>query len=266
MNEQQNSNSHDKLNNTKKLNISFDYRIVCVLLLLIIAAMLALWQPWTPKPSNSSRTITVTGESTVKAAPDVFVFSPSYEVTNADKAAASEELIAKQAEVVAGLKKLGIKDSKIKTNTGGYDNSFLDETTQQYHYSTNIEITIDTADKALVQKVQDYLVSTTPTGTISPYGSFSEALRKKLEADGRGAATKDARSKADQSAKNLGFEVGSVKSVSDDTDKSGGCQGGICTMESRVAPAMASDTRSSLGVQSGENELNYTVTVVYYVK
>jgi uncharacterized protein YggE len=259
MDQEQKVVSSSKQKNNK-LNISLDFRVLCVVLLLVIAVMLAIWQPWNAQSTNSSRTISVTGDSTLKAVPDEYVFNPQYEFKDADKAAALAGLTPKQAEVVAGLKKLGVADNQIKADTNGYSNSYFDETAGLYHYSISLQVTV--ADKALVQKVQDYLLTTEPTGSVSPQASFSDATRKKLESQGRDAATKEARAKADQSAKNLGFKVGAVKSVTD----SGNGNGDAFPMYSTLEAGSASDTKQSLSVLPGQDELTYSVTVVYYVK
>ncbi len=54
------------------------------------------------------------------------------------------------------------------------------------------------------------MVTTAPTGQVSPRPNFSDAKRKELESKARDEATKDARAKADQSARNLGFKVGKI--------------------------------------------------------
>lgn len=247
--------------NSNKL-ISLDLRLICVALLLVIIAMLAVWRPWASGPTNSARTITVTGESTLKATPDEYVFSPQYEFKDADKATALANLTAKQDEIVSALKKMGVPDSKIKADSRGDNYSYYyDETSRTNNYTLSLTITL--SDKALTQKVQDYLLSTDPTGSVSPQANFSDAKRKRLESQGRDAATREARAKADQSAKNLGFKVGSVKSVSDNANG-----GGITPMYSSLEAGsnVASDTKQSLSVQSGENNLNYSITVVYYLK
>ena len=64
--------------NSSKVSLSLDLRLICIALLLVIVAMLAIWRPWSSGPTDASRTITVTGDSTLKAAPDEYVFSPQY--------------------------------------------------------------------------------------------------------------------------------------------------------------------------------------------
>ena len=150
-------------------------------------------------------------------------------------------------------------DSKIKADSSGYNyNYYYDSINQNYNYTLSLTITL--SDKALTQKVQDYLVSTNPSGSVSPQANFSDAKRKQLESQGRDAATKEARAKADQSAKNLGFKVGHVKSVND-SDSGGGP-----IVNSLASGANLDVKQQSLAVQSGENDLSYSVTVVYYLK
>lgn len=253
-----------------KLSLSVDLRLVVIALLVIVVVMLVLWRPWQAKSGADARTISVTGEATVKATPDEYVFSPSYQFKNADKAAALKELTAKNDAIVAALKKLGVPDSGIKTNSNSYetgitpyDGGVSTNTRDSTTYVLNIVVTV--GDKQLTQKVQDYLVTTTPEGgSVSPYATFSTAKQKQLEAQARDQATKEARSKADQSAKNLGFKVGDVKNIDDS-----GFGGGVMPYAANSTMGMAEDTKSappSLAVQPGENDLNYSVAVVYYIR
>ncbi|HMI08889.1 MAG TPA: SIMPL domain-containing protein [Candidatus Saccharimonadales bacterium] len=241
------------------LTLKLDYRMIIGLLVVIIIAMLLLWRPWEPRIDAKSRTIDVTGEAKVTAVPDEFVFAPSYDFQNADKAAALGDLTKKSEEIVKKLKDLGVADNKIKTNSDGYDYPIYnkeDSSTPTY----TLRLTVTVNDKDLAQKVQDYLVDTSPTGAISPQLAFSDAKRKELEGKARDDATKEARSKAEQSAKNLGFNLGEIKSVND-----GGNFGGVYPM---LREGVSSDSiqPSKLSLQPGENDLSYQVSVVYYVK
>lgn len=244
-----------------KLNVSLDLRIVIVVLLVAIAAMLVIWKPWSGT-GTSNRTVEVTGEASLTAAPDEFVFYPSYEFKNADKEAALAAMTEKSDEVTAKLKELGVDESDIKTNASGYDYPvFRDDTSDEVTYTAQVTVKVGTL--ALAQKVQDYLTTTTPTGAVTPQADFSDQKRKELEAKARDEATKDARAKADQSAENLGFTVGRVKSIND-----GAGFGGSIPFLGRGA-AEATDSAASktqLTIQPGENELSYSVTVVYFIR
>lgn len=223
--------------------------------------MLFAWRPWNAS-KTSDRTIDVTGTATVSARPDEFIFYPAYEFKNVDKDAALEQMTAKGNEVVAGLKNLGVEDKDIKTNSDAwaYPTAVRGEGgSNETTYTLRLTVTV--RNDELAQKVQDYLVSTTPTGTISPQATFSEAKRKELENQAREAAITDARSKAEQSAKNLGFKLADVKTVND-----GSGFGTYSIFNGLIAEARDNIASTSLPIRPGENKLTYSVTVTYYIK
>lgn len=244
-----------------KLNISLDYRLISIVLLVVIAAMLFAWRPWSAAKVGD-RTIDVTGTATISARPDEFIFYPTYDFKNADKTVALEQMAAKSNEVVAGLKNLGVDDKDIKTNTDGwaYPTALRGEGDSNETTYT-LRLTVTTNSEELTQKVQDYLVSTAPTGGVSPQATFSEVKRKELETKARDAAIKDARSKAEQSAKNLGFKLTDVKTVND-----GSGFGVYPAYDTAMTMEARSSAGSSLSLQPGENELTYSVTVTYYIR
>jgi uncharacterized protein len=255
------TNSSSKNN---KMALSIDLRLLVLVLLAIIGVMLFVWKPWdAPSPDAKNRVISVTGEATITAVPDEYVFSPDYTFKNADKAAALASITKKSDEVTKKLKSLGVADSKIKSDSSGYNYSYYyDESARQNNYSLHLTVTVD--NKELAQKVQDYLVTTEPTGSISPQASFSDKKRKELENQARDKAAEDARSKADRTAQKLGFTVGKVKSISDSSDSTGR----MYFSEQNLSLASGADDakEKSLSVQPGENELPYSITVTYYVK
>src|SRR3990167_157592 len=246
----------------KQLSMSLYPRIIIAVLLVVIGVMAYLWKPWDLSPKATDRTVSVTGQATVKAEPDEYVFYPSYEFKNADKAVALAEMTKKSDELVAAIKKLGVPDSAIKTNASGYGQGIYYPVIDEGSTTYTLSLTITVANRELSQKVQDYLVTTSPSGAVSPLASFSEEKQNQLESQARDQATKDARAKADQSAKNLGFKITKVKSV-DDGAGFGGIEpllrgGAVSTDVAEASPRLT--------VQPGENELSYSVTVVYYIK
>ncbi len=248
-------------NSPTKLNINLDLRVITALLLLVIAGMLVVWKPWA-SVSSSDRTITVSGEAKLTSEPDEFTFQPSYEFKEANKETALAALTAKSEELVRKLKELGVSDNKIKINSDGYDyrNYSFDSDSDTFTYTLYPKIVINTRE--LAQKVQDYLVSTLPSGQISPQTGFSDTKQKELESKARDTATKDARKKADQSAENLGFKVSKVKSIEDSSNF-----GEIWAYGATDASVVSAGEKSAgLALQPGEDELTYTVKVVYYIK
>ncbi len=243
------------------MSLSLDYRMVVAALVAVIVVMLFLWKPWQPT-KTTDRTVEVTGQATLSAKPDEFAFYPSYEFKNADKQAALAALSAKSSEIVAELKKLGVADKDIKTNSDGWSYAIYNDGNDVPVY--NLRLTVTVASDALVQKVQDYLVTTSPEGSISPAANFSDKKRKELEDKARDEASKDARSKAEKSAENLGFKISAVKKVNDGS----GFGGGIPYFDNKALATMeaSADARTSLTVQPGENDLSYSVTVTYFIK
>jgi len=259
-----NQNSDNKNSTTNnKMTLSFDLRLLAVLLVMIIVAMFFMWRPWAPSDQqNKNRTVTVTGETTIKAVPDEFVFYPTYDFKNQDKTKALAELTAKSDEITKKLKNMGVTDDKIKSNSDGYNyNNYYYGEQGEDQNTYSLRLTVTTGDKKLAQKVQDYLVTTSPSGAVSPQANFSDKKRKSLENQARDKASKDARAKADTSAKNLGFSVGKVKSISDSNS------GGVSILQGGINELSSSDVGSkpSLNVQPGENDLSYAITVVYYI-
>ncbi|MET0779756.1 MAG: SIMPL domain-containing protein [Candidatus Saccharimonadales bacterium] len=245
-----------------KRSVLVDLRVIIVVLLVVIGVLLVIWKPWATK-LVSDRTVHVTGDATITAKPDEFLFYPSYEFKNADKAAALAAVSQKSADIVKQLKALGIADKDIKTSSSGYDYPIYYGGDGNATYT--LQVTVTAHDLAGAQKAQDYLVTTTPTGGVTPQANFSDKKRKELEAQARNAAAKDARTKADDMAKNVGFKVVKVKAISDDQ---GFGNGGIRPLMSATdSKAMSTEAATpSLAVQPGENDLQYTVTVEYYIK
>lgn len=249
---------------TRKMNLSLDYRFIIVLLLATIGTMLLIWKPWSPAAQDDSRVIEVTGEATLKAEPDEYVFSPSYQVSSGDKQKAIDAVTKKSDIIIDKLKSLGVADSKIKSNASGYDYYnyyYYDQTNKTNTYTLQLTVTLD--NRELAQKVQDYLVTTKPTGQVTPSVNFSDAKRKELEGQARDQATKEARAKADQSAKNLGFKIGKVKAVKDGTGF-GQVYPHYGRSDLGVETSAVQDRK--LSVQPGENELSYSVIVTYYLR
>lgn len=237
----------------------FGGQLPLILCLTVIIAMVIAWRPSeiNSSPANA-RTIAVTGEAEITAEPDEYVFTPEYDFKSADQKTALSNSTAKTNEIVKKLKDLGVADSKIKTDTGGYG-SYYDDSQQTYY----AYLTIKVDDKKLAQKVQDYLLTTTPYGSVSPQADFSKATRKKLTDTARDQATKDARAKAEQSAANLGFKIGKVKSVDDNSGNDPFQYYGDKMLMSGANTASVSD---SAPIQQGENSLSYQVKVVYYMR
>jgi uncharacterized protein YggE len=239
------------------------WQVATILFLIIILAMVVIWKPWEPNIKASERTISVTGNATVNATPDQYIFSPNYQFTNADKQTALSQLSAKNDTIVGQLKSLGVPSTGIKTDSSGYGGGYYSVTLNNGNTTYTLRLTITVNDAKLAQKVQDYLLATSPTGQVSPEVSFSDAKQQQLQNQARSQAEKDAKSQADQSAANLGFKVDKVKSVTDNGLGGGGCLD-ICA-RANSATGGANQAMPKLTIQPGQNQVSYSVDVVYYI-
>ncbi len=247
----------------KQLTISLNYRTLALAIVLLyvitIGVMLYLWQPW-GAISSDTRRITVTGKSTLEAQPDEFVFSPSYNYESVDKTKALEEASDTTTKIVNELKKLGVADKDIKVNGYGQDWYWYYDDNEN-RVSVNVVITV--GDKDLAQKVQDYLLTTNPKGQITPTPTFSEAKQKELEEQGRVAAVADAKAKAQASVDELEVKLGKVISVS---EGNGFVDFPIAYSERQADGLGTAEISSSIPVQPGQDQLSYSVTVIYEIK
>ena len=239
----------------KNQKVSIDLRIVCAVLLLVIAALIVLWRPWTLR-SGEARTITLTGEATMKAEPDEFQFNPTYQKKGTDRAAIQQELIAQVNNVIEKLKELGVQESDISLSSSTYDNYWNDGTSEV----TSNTLTITVGNKELSQKVQDYLVTTSPQGQVSPYATFSSSKRKELETKVRADAIADAKNKADAMAADLEVKLGKVVSITDQQP------GGVMPMLGRDMAVAETSSSLSLPVLAGEQEISYSVQIIYELR
>jgi len=237
---------------SRSLQLNISWKIISLLLLVVIVVMLGLWKP--RDSTDSTRSISVTGEATVSAEPDELVFSPYFEVET------SEALTTKAADVTAKLKELGVEDKSIKTNASSYDKYYpmLIEEAGQSNLTLQFTVTL-TSNKDLSQKVQDYLVSQNPKGQITPQASFSDDKLKQLEEEASTKATADAKARAEKIARELGARVGKVKGVSEVS----GFGVYPLTEEGRD---VATSSQASLPVQVGENDFTYQLQVEFELR
>ncbi len=246
--------------NKPAMQLSLSWRTLTILLLVVIAAMTFVWEPWT-KPT-AARTITVQGEATVTAVPDQYDFQPMF--SNADLKAVT----VTGNEAVAQLKKLGVNDADIKTaisTSGTTKPDPANESLLMYPRPTaNVStytITATIRDKTLAQKVSDYLATTPATGQITPSATFSKATAAKLDLDARSQASDNAKTKANVTAKQLGAHVGKVITISDSGS------GGIYPMAATDGATSSQPTKAAgPTVQPGTNEVNYSFTVEFELK
>lgn len=242
------------------MTIRLDWRFLSALLLLIIIGMLVLWQPWL---GLSKETIQVTGNATVKAVPDEYIFTPVYEKS----AATSQLAIAQVSEVgngvVSKLKELGVKEAEIKNNVTAYDGAAMplekrpEPITGSIRANYQLTVTLNNFD--LAKKVQEYIGTTPTLYGVSPQSTISKDARQKLMNDARQKAIVDAKAKAEATATGFDRKLGRVITVSELT---GG--GSIIMLDGQTS---SSETRSAVPeLLVGEQELDFSLQVTFAIR
>ncbi len=241
------------LNLTKKTLLYGIY-----LLLLVVILGLLLWsQPWKANSSSETRKITVSGQATVESEPDLYVFSPYFEVKDTDQEAARKEVSTLANNAVEAMKELGVEEKDITLDVSNYDRWYWAEGEEGV---MNAYLTIKIRDKDLAQKVQDYLTSSSAKGQLTSQESFSEEKQKSLESEATEQAIEDARSKAEAQAKLFGAKLGDVIEVKQNEDVSALPYRGIAELQ------ISDGADKSLPVLPGEQEYTKTLQVVYELR
>ncbi|MFI5240430.1 MAG: SIMPL domain-containing protein [Candidatus Saccharimonadia bacterium] len=249
-----------------QLNFKIDFRILCILLVLVILAMLYFWRPWIVK---STKTITVTGSATITATPDSYVFSPTYNATGTTSADALSKVSTTGNTVVNGLKALGVSSSEISTNVYsdsgavplGVSQSSSAAPNMPVYYgalSATYGITVTLSSDKLVQKVSDYLATTSANGTVTPQAEFSSAKSSSLEMQARAEAVANAKLNASSEASQLSTKLGKVETIS---DSSGG--GVVVPLSESSSGTLNTPAASAPIVLSGTQQVSAQVSVVF---
>jgi uncharacterized protein YggE len=237
-----------------KFSLTIDLRILCVVLVLIIATMFALWRPW--QDSGSNRRVTVTGTAKVTAEPDNYQFNPSYQKTT------TEELNTQLNSVTTKLKELGVASKDITVQSSAYNNPQPLTTYVPDRQSTYAYLTIKVTNKDLAQKVQDYIATTGAQGQLTSSPSFSDDKQKQLTDQAREKAIADARVQAGKTAKNLDAKLGKVIEIKDADDTSNG----PINIQNGLAAGANLDAKASTPIYAGQQDVTFTVQVTFELK
>jgi uncharacterized protein YggE len=205
---------------------------------------------------SSRRSITVVGEGSAVAKPDVARASLGVEITAATVADATRQNNDKMNAVVAKIKSLGIADKDIQTTN--YDVSIQRGRSNEiigYRVTNSVSLTIRDLDK-----VGTILDQATQAGANTIYGiSFAVDDTSKLQADARARAMADAQKRADDLARLAGANRGDVLVISEVIQASP-----VPFMAPGAVAARAAESEPS--VEVGEFSLRLRVQVIYAIK
>lgn len=218
----------------------------------------ALASPFAALAEAPTPTITVTGEATVQATPDMATISLGVTTQGATGAEAMTANNAALAKVIERLKGAGIEDKDLQTqnlslnpNWSNYDSSSGQVQTITGYTASNI-LSVRVRDLGKLGSVLDAAVG---DGANTLNGlSFDLSQPRPAQDEARKSATKDARARAELLATAAGVKLGRVLSISENQ----GYGGGMPVMYEAKAD-------SAVPVQAGQVGMSAQVSITFEI-
>lgn len=229
-------------------------------LALLLTTITACSAATLPNASNvtdlSRRTVTVVGEGSASAKPDVARASIGVEITTTTVADATKQNNDRMNAVIAKIKSLGVADKDIQTTN--YNVSIQRGRSNEitgYRVANTVSLTIRDLDK-----VGTILDQASQAGANNIYGiSFAVDDTTKLQADARAKAMADAQKRADELARLAGATRGDVLVISEVIQSNP-----VPLFAAAPAALRAADSEPS--IEAGELSLRMRVQVVYGIR
>ena len=216
----------------------------------------------TPQSAPPDRFVIMQGQGTVSAMPDMAVVSGGV-VTRARRMGdAMHQNAETMAKVVAALKALGITDKQITTRDFRFDPQYetddrgnRDSSGRIVGYTVANQIAVTLAELGKAGDILDALIESGANESATV--DFQIKDSRALEMEARDLAGKDAMQRAQTYAREVGAELGPVRSIREgySNDASGG-------VETVVVTAEKAGTR----IEAGEQSISASVTVVWALK
>jgi uncharacterized protein YggE len=239
-----------------------DGRIIGLALVAVLVCGATIWRPWT---TVSTKTIDVIGEGIVKALPDEYTFNPSYQESAEDVTKATEKVSEKGNAVVAKLKSLGVSNDDITTNVSAYQNYYSPGTATGPYLAT-FTIAASVPNQVLAEAVTTYIATTGAINAVTPQAAFNSETRATLELEARQKAIDSAKLKAEQTASAMGTRLGKVVKISDASTsfpQPYPIYGTTIDGDAKSSVETSAPSTSSTTLQTGKQEIKYSVTVTY---
>lgn len=231
-------------------------------LFLLILAPVAFAQTNSPREAALLDTVSVTGTARVRTAPDRFSFTVGVQTQGQTVELAVNENNSRVAAVTSALKRAGAADSEIQTSgfsiypQQDYSQGQLPRLVG-YQVSNNITVT-----KKQIGEAGKLLQAAIAAGVNTSSGlNFSVADPARGRDQGLRAAFEDARAKATLLATAAGRTLGQAVAITEGTEP---------TVVPRPMPVRAMAAKvadvSEVPVESGSEELTFTVSVVFSMR
>ena len=226
-------------------------------------------------PNGQVASISVSGEGEVTAIPDIATVS--FTVRESAKTVPEAQKLA-EAKIKLGLKALvdlGVEDKDTKTlsytvnpkyesHQTGYCNVYVCPPTKSvitgYEVSQSVTVKVRKVEKA--GEVVGVLGKVNITEISGPDFTIDDI--DKSQSDAKAIAIKDAKEKAESTAKALGVSLGSITQFSEDGN--GGYYPTMYRGETNQSMGMAVDSKAGATLPQGENVIKSRVTITYTLK
>ena len=223
-------------------------------LALAVVAVLALGLTTACGSKSAHRTITVSGDATVKAKPNLvnLTFTTTTKGSSAARALASNSKA--MARVIAAIKKQGVAPRDIQTqqvSVNSITNSY--GTTTGYSASNSVSVNLHDVSKTGI-----LITRATGAGSVLESGpTFSQENTDLTYQQALDKALDQARGKAAAMAKHSGLELGKPVSIKEGSENIVPIYGALDHL------AAAGLSPAPVPIQPGRVEVSATVTVVY---
>ncbi|MDP2325246.1 MAG: SIMPL domain-containing protein [Gammaproteobacteria bacterium] len=195
------------------------------------------------------RTISVSGTGTVDATPDIARLSLAVQRRDVSMQVARDATVRVSNAFIALCKKLGIKESKIRTSgltiqpEYRWDQKGNQQIFLGYFVQRQLEVELDNLDK-----LGDVIEGAIDAGVneVSP-PQLDSSRRKELSREALAAAAEDAKANADRIAASLGMRVGAVRTIT-----AGGAAPPPMPMQSMRMKAMSAEMSAAESYTPGE--------------
>ena len=210
--------------------------------------------------TTKSDTFQVSGEGVVEVKPDIALVTVGVQASGSTVKAAQDQLNEAINKVSQAIKQQGVDEKDIETTNYNvnptYDYSSTSQRITGYSASSNLSIKVRQIDK-----VNSVIDAATTNGANQVGGVLFEVDDKtKAENEAREKAVKDAKSKAETSAKIAGFKLGRLINY----QESFGDYPGPVPLPYRLESADSKSVPTQ--VEPGSNEIRVIVTLSYEIQ
>ena len=246
----------------KFLNKTFVLVAVLVAGILIYLFVLIGYQQKTIDQQNTNQ-ITVSGEGKVYAAPDIATVTLGIETKGADVKDITEKNVTAMNKIIAGIKNLGIEDKDIQTTQYSV--------TPQYNYTENSGTVPNgyMIDQNIEIKIRDFTkisdvftVGTDNGANVISSLQFTIDDSEKVKSEARTKAIDQAKTKAEAMAKQVGVTLGDLVNISENSY----ITSPITYNSTKTLRDEVAISTTSADIQTGQQEVNLTVSLTYKIK